>query len=570
MVKCQILKALRASGDGRPPRVNFGFQCAHWLNAATGALCIWTVLAQAAESVAPAATTQAVRMRDGIELSTDVYLPDAPPPFPVVLLRSPYSKAMGGEIGRGGARHGYAIVIQDTRGRFASKGENLPFHADGWSDGWDGFDTVKWIAQQPWCNGRIGTYGGSALGITQYQLAGSGTDRVACQHVTVAAPDLYEGGIYRGGVFRKAMIEDWLRVSQFSPKALEIWTAHPNYDAYWQARDLNRRLKYVRWPILHIGGYFDIFAQGTIDALLGCQERGGAGARGRQKLLLGPWTHGVLTDKAGELTFPDAKRPPNQVQDEFRWFDCHLKGQDNGVDELPPVTYYVMGDVTDANAPGNAWRTANAWPPVPTRPTRYYLHEDRTLSASAPAGTGALAYVYDPTNPAPTIGGYELTLPAGPRDQRALEQRPDVLVFSTGPLTAPLEVTGRVRARLFASSDAPDTDFLVKLCDVYPDGRSFNICEGILRARHRTSLARERLLRPGKVYAFDVDLWSTSIVFNRGHRLRVLVTSSSAPAYDPNPNTGAPFRQGSATRPARNTLHLSKSHPSHLLLPVAP
>ncbi len=535
---------------------------------ATSVLCAQALLLRAAESAAPTPTTQSVRMRDGTDLSTDVYLPDAAPPFPVVLLRSPYSKAMGTDIGRRGARHGYATVIQDTRGRFASPGENLPFFADGWSDGWDGFDTVEWIAKQPWCNGRIGTYGGSALGITQYQLAGSGTDRLACQHVTVATPDLYEGGIYRGGVFRKALVEDWLRASQFSPRALDIWTAHPNYDAYWQARDLNRRLKHVRWPILHIGGYFDIFGQGTLDAFVGCQERGGPGARGRQKLLMGPWTHSVLADKAGELTFPNARRPPNQVQDEFRWFDCYLKGQSNGVAELPAVAYYVMGDVADTNAPGNVWRTADTWPPVPSRKTRYFLHEDRTLSTAAPSGKGALSYVYQPTNPAPTVGGYELTLPAGPRDQRVLERRPDVLVFTTEPLTEPLEVIGRVRARLFASSDAPDTDFLVKLCDVYPDGRCFNICEGILRARHRTSLTRDRLLTPGKVYAFDLDLWSTSIVFNRGHRLRVLVTSSSAPAYDPNQNTGAPFRQNSATRAARNTVQVSKSCPSHLILPV--
>jgi hypothetical protein len=524
----------------------------------------------AAQLLAAAPESHQVPMRDGTRLGTDVYLPEGRPPFPVILLRSPYNKALGRDIGATGAKAGYATVIQDTRGRFGSEGENLPFHADGWAEHWDGFDTVEWVARQAWCNGKIGTFGGSALGITQLQVAGSGTDKLTCQHITVAAPNLYEGGIYRGGVFRKALTEDWLRVSLFSPEALKIWTAHPTYDAYWRGRDVTTRFRQINLPAVHIGGYFDIFAQGTIDAFLGYQSQGGPRARGQQKLLMGPWTHGVLTEKAGELTFPGAKRPPNGVHDQMRWFDYWLKGISNGIAGLPPVTYYVMGDVTDTNAPGNVWRTANQWPPLQTRLTRYYLQEDRTLSTTKPRRASSLTYTYNPQDPAPTVGGYELTLPAGPRDQRALENRPDVLVFTSDPLRAPLEVTGRVRARLYAASDAPDTDWLMKLCDVYPDGRSFNLGEGILRARCRKSLERERLLQPGHAERFDLDLWSTSIVFNRGHRLRVLLTSSSAPGYDPNPNTGAPFRSSDETRPARNTVQLSRRHPSHILLPIVP
>jgi putative CocE/NonD family hydrolase len=332
---------------------------------------------------------------------------------------------------------------------------------------------------------------------------------------------------------------------------------------------LNGHYDKVKAAAVHIGGYFDIFAQGTLDAFVGYQERGGPGARGKQKLIMGPWTHGVFSEKAGELTFPNAKRPPNNVRDQWRWFDHTLKGADNGINREPAVTYYVMGDTSNTNVPGNTWRTADRWPPVAATATPFYLRADRTVSRTKPGPAEPLGYTCDPTNPVPTLGGPELTIPAGPKDQRSIENRPDVLVFSTEPLAELLEITGRVRAKLWAASDAPDTDFFVRLCDVYPDGRSFNICEGRLRARFRESSSQEKLLKPGEVCAFDLDLWSTSIILNKGHRLRVHVTSSSAPGFDPNPNTGEPFRQSTTTRVARNTLYCDGEHPSHLLLPVA-
>lgn len=502
-------------------------------------------------------------MRDGVKLATDVYLPAATPPFPVILMRSPYNRTNTGGVGPNGTQMGYAVVVQDTRGRFASEGENLPFHLDAT----DGQDTVAWIHTQGWCNGRVGTMGGSALGITQLQLAGTGTE-LACQHIAVAGPRLYGDVVYVGGVFRKSLAEDWLRASKFSPKALDVWTGHSIYDLYWAERDVSRRYRKANAPALHLGGFYDIFAQGTIDAFLGFQTKGGPRARGHQKLLMGPWTHGVLTDKAGELTFPNAKRPPNDVHDPLRWMACYLKDAPNGLADLPPVTYYVMGDVMDTNAPGNEWRTAATWPPLPTTATRFYLQPDHALARTRPHGSRSLSYAYDPKDPAPTIGGYELTLPAGPRDQQVVEQRSDVLVFTSEPLSAPLEVIGNVTARIYVASDAPDTDFLVRLCDVYPDGRSFNICETIQRARFRESPLTEVPLKPGKIYGLNLSLWTTSIVFNKGHRLRVHVTSSSAPAYDPNPNTGEPFRSSERTRIARNTVYVSHAYPSRVVLPV--
>ncbi len=532
-------------------------------------LLILTLGIAALHSPRQAVQTHMLPMRDGVRLATDVYLPDGEPPFPVILIRTPYGKDSLKTIGEEGARRGYAVVIQDTRGRFASEGANLPFEGDGWWENRaDGVDTLHWIARQPWCNGKIGTWGGSALGINQLMLAGAGTDQLTCQHITVAEPNLYQS-LFPGGVFKKSLVEDWLRATQHAPDALQHWTHHPAYDHFWQARDVNRRYARVNAPAVHIGGYYDIFAQGTIDAFVGYQTRGGHGARGKQKLLMGPWAHGVLQKKVGELEFPNADQPPCAFHDPWRWFERYLKGVQNGVDREPAVVYYVMGAVGEPNALGNEWRTANRWPPLPTRPTPLYLHADRSLSFEKPAREDALRYTYDPNAPVPTLGGRELTLPAGPRDQRAIESRPDVRVFTSAPLEQPLEVIGRVKAILYVSSDAPDTDFIVRLCDVYPDGRSYNIAEGALRMRYRESLSREKLMTPGKIYHAEVDLWTTAIVFNKGHRLRVHVTSSSYPAYDPNPNTGEPFRASERTRKANNTVHCGGRFASCVVLPIA-
>jgi uncharacterized protein len=310
-----------------------------------------------------------VPMRDGVKLATDVWLPHTNGAFPVVLLRFPYNKDLGAGLGRDGTARGYAVVSQDTRGRFASEGENLPFLLEAP----DGKDTVTWIQEQPWCNGRIATWGASAGAITQFQLANAGPDLVDAQYLIVGAPNLYDV-VYTGGVFRKALIEDWIRSTRFATNALDVWVSHPVYDDYWIAQDATRHYPNVNAAAIHIGGYYDIFAQATLDAFVGYQKHGGQGARGRQKLVFGPWAHGVLQEKVGDLTFPEAKTPPGNVHDAWRWFDRWLKDDANGVEGEPAVTYYVIGDVTDSNAPGNTWRTANSWPPFDISPTPFYLH----------------------------------------------------------------------------------------------------------------------------------------------------------------------------------------------------
>ncbi|MCC6729171.1 MAG: CocE/NonD family hydrolase [Chthonomonadales bacterium] len=527
--------------------------------------------AQAVAAPAAGMRTERVAMRDGTRLATDIYLPAGGGRHPAILLRTPYNKDGGASLGADGARRGYAIVVQDTRGRFASEGLNLPFESDGWWDGrWDGYDTLEWISRQPWCDSHIGTSGGSALGVAQLLAAGTGTRRIAAQVVHVGAGSFYPDVVYPGGVFKRALAEDWLRATRYAPDALSRWTAHPTYDSYWRTRDLALRYAKVDAPAVHVGGWYDIFARGTIEAFQGYQTHGGPRARGHQKLVMGPWTHGIFQSTAGELQFPIGNRPPGKVADPWAWFDRYLKGVQNGVDREPAVTYYVMGDTTDPSAPGNQWRTADRWPPVPTRETPLYLRSNRSLSLAAPdSSDAALTYVYDPADPTPGVGGTHLTIPAGPMEQSRVEGRRDLLVFTGEPLPAPIEVTGTPRADIWFSSDAPDTDLFVTLCDVHPNGRSYNICDGRLRLRFREGFERGRPMAPGRVYRVRFDLWPTSIVFNRGHRIRVQIASCNAPGYDPNPNTGAPFRSGPERRPARNSVRADAAHASRLLLPVA-
>lgn len=505
-----------------------------------------------------------VAMRDGVKLATDIYAPATNGHWPVILARTPYGKALGGGFGTQAVTRAFVAVIQDVRGRNGSEGENLAFDQDRP----DGFDTMEWVKRQPWCNGRIGTWGGSAGAITQLQLAASGVEGLAFQHLVVGGPSLYHDVVYSGGIFRKSLAEDWLRASKFSPDALKLWTGHPTYDSYWRERDAAANYSRINAAAVHVGGYWDIFAQGTIDSFTGYQTKGGPGAKGRQKLVMGPWTHGVLRDRAGELTFPGGSKPPGRPDDAWPFFEHYLKGADNGIEKAPAVTYYVIGDVTNTNGLGNEWRTSETWPPVPTIPRPFYLSGDRSFSTSPAAAHEPLTYDYDPAKPVPTVGGMQLTIPAGPMEQKPVEERADVLVFTSEPLATPIEVCGQVMARLWFSSDAPDTDIFVRLCDVYPDGRSYNICEGCLRMRFRDGFSREELMAPGKVYPINVPLSPSCIVYNRGHRIRVQVTSSSSPGYDPNPNTGEPFRSSNRTQIARNSVYVGPAGPSQLELPV--
>jgi predicted acyl esterase len=511
---------------------------------------------EAADSMVP--------MSDGIELATTVYRLQGSGPFPVIVARTPYNKdGLKGEAQRF-CKSGYAFVAQDLRGRFKSKGHHaVIFHNDGWNSPHDGHDTLEWIAQQAWCNGKIGSTGGSALGITQNMAAPGAPKALAAQHVVVAFSDMYRQGAYQGGAFRSGLLENWLKGTGMTDVNLKTFVAHPRYDEFWEELNAETQAGRVNAPAVFLGGWYDIFLQGTINSFTTIQSRGGPAAKGKCRLVIAPIGHGTMD----ELKYPASASKLPRCADNLAWFDAMLKGKDNGIAAEKPVHYYVMGDPTDEKAPGNVWRTADTWPP-PAAETPYYLHATGKLSTARPAGDGSRSYKYEPAQPVPTVGGAELGLNIGPRDQRSVEERPDVLVFTSDVLEAPLELTGRIRARLYVSSNCPDTDFAVKLTDVYPDGRSMLVTDGIIRARFRESFEKEKLLEPGEVVEVPVDLWSTSLVFNKGHRLRIAVSSSNSPRFDPNPNTGHAFRADQEQRVATNTLHLSEKHPSQIVLPI--
>jgi len=306
----------------------------------------------------------------------------------------------------------------------------------------------------------------------------------------------------------------------------------------------------------------DSFSAGTINSFSIVQHKGGAGARGNCRLVMEPYGHG----SSNELTFPNSGSPA--TADIFRWFDTWMKNDGKDADKIPVVHYYVMGDPDDKSSTGNEWRTADDWP-IPAKMSPFYFCADGTLRQRRVRKKDvSLSYKYDPKDPVATIGGANLTISKGPRDQRKVENRPDVLLFTSEKLDKYIEITGSVRVKLWASSSAADTDFTAKLCDVYPDGRSMIVLDGIIRARHRNSMETSELMKPGRIYEFDIDLWSTSLVFSPGHSIRVAISSSNAPRFEPNPNTGKISGKDDKTIIATNRIYLDAERPSHILLPV--
>jgi uncharacterized protein len=505
-----------------------------------------------------------VAMRDGVQLATETFLPSGDGPFPVILVRSVYGRSGVGALAGAFNSAGIGWIVQDTRGRGASDGKDMVFADDGWGALQDGADTVAWVKGQPWCNGKIGTWGFSALGITQVLMAGA-TGDIACQAIGVAASNFYDQLSYQGGVFRKNLGEKWI-TAQGSPWALAIYKSHPTYDDYWKLHNADARAPQVTAPAVHIGGWFDIFGKGTINNFATRQEHGGPGAKGNQKLIMGAWPHGVVR-KVGELELRDNfDFDINGYQ--LRFFQNWLL-DDNGIMSEPAVHYYTLGDVDDAGAPGNEWRTADGWPPFETAATAYYLHGDGTLSTEAPAVESAsLSYTYDPADPVPTKGGQNLLMPAGPFDQREVGVRGDVLTFMTGPLEAPVEITGQVRVKLYVSTDAQDTDFAAKLLDVYPDGRQMLMLDNIQRLKFRNGFDQADPLAPGTVGEVEIDLWHISLVVNRGHRIGVQIASSNYPRFEKNPNSGDDWPTEDNLVAATNTIHVDTSRPSRLILPV--
>jgi putative CocE/NonD family hydrolase len=553
-------------------------------------------------------------MRDGLELSTDVYLPAEGGPFPVLLNRNPYNNNLDRYVIDAVyfAQRGYAAVTQDVRGRWDSPGEWYPFVHEMQ----DGYDTLEWVARQPWSNGKVGLWGASYHGLAQWLAAQMGHPSLAAMVPRVATSHQYHHWVYTGGAFQLGFNFWWcLSMSTHTtqvqylwfPEELHLqtlywhlplitmdeaagrrirhfrdWIGHPTYDDYWRSlRPIEEHYGEIGVPAFGIAGWFDVFLQGSLNNFMGMTKHGRTDrARRGQRIIVGPWIHdqgerGTIS-KTGDIDFGPAALIDLRAE-EVRWFDSWLKGIDNGILGEPRVKLFVMG--------ANRWREADEWPLPETRVTPYYFHSggqanslfgDGTLTPVAPGQEPADRYAYDPRHPVPTVGGStccaEDTVPIsmGPRDQRPVEWRPDVLVYTSPVLETDLEVTGPVQVVLFAASSARDTDFTAKLVDVFPSGYAMNVAQGILRARYRDSWEHPTLLEPGRIYQYGIDLWSTSNCFLKGHRLRVDISSSNFPQFDRNPNTGHPFGQDAELEVARQTVYHEAGHPSHILLPNIP
>ncbi|MBD3183505.1 CocE/NonD family hydrolase [Candidatus Poribacteria bacterium] len=513
--------------------------------------------------------TVMVPMRDGVKLATDIYLPTGDGPWPVILIRTPYNKegveAWGGMANLGG----YVFVAQDFRGRFGSEGKDYPvFLHGGWSKYQDGYDTVEWIAEQEWCNGKVGGIGMSAPAIDLNMMAPSRPPHLVCIYSVVAYSSMYHQCTYQGGVFRKSLMELWLSGNEFDPKNLEMFRAHPNYDDFWKKFDCESVADRVNVPCLFLGGWYDIFNAGSVNSFTTINNNGDEGARGNCILAMEAYGHGRAEEC---VQFPDKGRPEiANIGNWMSWFDMWMKNDGKGMEELKPVYYFVMGDPDDKNTPGNQWKSADDWP-IPAEMTKAYFHSDGKLSFNpSEESESSLYYDYDPKDPVPTIGGANLVISKGPMDQQSIEDREDVLLFTSDELENYMEITGPLTVKIWALSDAVDTDFTAKLCDVYPDGRSILIADGIIRASHRNTLKKRELMEPGQIYEFEIDLWNTSLVFSPGHRIRVAISSSNSPRFDTNPNTGKLPDEDEKTKVARNTIYMDAEHPSHIILPVVP
>lgn len=508
-------------------------------------------------------------MRDGFELSTDIYLPSPDAKnLPCILLRLP-----GGRAAEPWKSYsalsvlGFAVAIQDTRSAVDKEGKTLPYLSDGWLQHQDGYDAVEWLAKSDYTNGKIGTLGFSAAGLTQILMAPSAPPSLKCQYIGVAPPSMHQYAIFPGGQLLKNQVEGWLGVYAKDPAVLAQVCDQPFYNQFWQCLDANTMTQLVKVPGFHYGGWYDTFSQGTLDVFTSRQNQGASGAKGTQKLVMGPWTHYYHLTKLGDFEVPKNGMQPPFDMSEKRWFDHYLKGDGNGIDEIAAVTYYVMGPFDGTPSSGNVWKSSDVWP-IPCTYTPFYLRENGKLSTSVPMCEKTLfSYEYNPKDPVPTMGGNNLFLESGPKDQRLIEERKDVITFTSEPLDEEMEITGRIKAKLFFTSDKKDTDIVARLTDVYPDGKSILIADGICRIG---SLQRE--IKEGEIQEFEVDLWSTSLVFAKGHKIRVTLCSSNYPRFEKNLNIGYEAEKSLEGNKdgviAKNTFIVSKEHPSAIILPV--
>jgi len=512
-----------------------------------------------------------VPMRDSVKLGTDLYFPaSSGPPWPALVQRTPYDRYWdANSITYITDVLGYALVVQNLRGYGDSEGEPLVFFTDGWGTLQDGYDAIEWVAAQTWSNGRTGMFGASAHGMTQYYAAGARPSHLTCAVPMVAGPSMYHHCAFTGGEFRKALVETWLN-GLGNPWLIDSVANHPGYDTLWSVIDLGSRWDSVTCPLFHISGWYDMFTDGQLTAFSELNPR-----FHNQKLFVGPWGHSTWNSRyQGDLVYP-ANAEMNEADFwfmMFNWYNHWIK--DTTVQTGLRVKYYLMGDCDDPDTTRwNHWVETDAWPPPGAQSRDYFFTASGVLDTVPPIASAAYdSFTYDPSDPSPTYGGREyigLSHGYGPINQNPVEGRPDVLIYSTPILTRSLTVAGKLICRLYAASDRFDTDWSIRVTDVYPDGRSILVTDNILMARHRHGFDREDSLIPGQPDTFDIDVWSTAHVFNAGHRVRVIVSSSNYPRFEKNPNTGAHFKRDDPVFvTARQKVYRESGLPSHITLPV--
>jgi len=542
-----------------------------------------------------------VPMRDGVILSADIFRPEAAGTFPVILMRTPYDNNSLIAKGIQYARRGYALVAQDCRGRYDSAGEFYAWH----NEVKDGYDTQEWIGRQPWCNGKIGTAGGSYLGLVQWLAAPLRSQYLKTMVPRVITSNFYDSPNYSGGAFQLALNMLWgfrqlgrtnqniehynwpelfrtlplITADEAAGRKITFWkdwVRHPSYGDYWKEVSIEEKYEQINVPALIMGGWYDLYSKQAFVNYNGMVQRGGTEeARKGTKMIMGAWPHPLSASTiTGEVDFgADSKYDLEGM--ELRWFDYWLKGIDNGIMNEAPIKLFIMG--------ANYWRDEYEWPLARTQYVNYYFHSsgranslsgNGTLSTTLPEDEPPDRYIYNPDNPVPTLGGNNCCSPDivawGAYDQRPAEQRNDVLVYTTPVIQCDIEVTGPIVVKLYASSSTPDTDFTAKLVDVFPDGYAMNLCDGIIRARYRESFEEAKLMKPGTVYEFTIDCWVTGNVFKAGHRIRVEISSSNFPRFDRNPNTGHEFGMDSELSIAEQKVYHNRNYPSHIILPVIP
>jgi predicted acyl esterase len=501
-----------------------------------------------------------VPMADHVALAVDGYFPTIySRAGGAILTRTPYNKFSLVGSGTVMTQLGIPVFLEDVRGRNASHGTYDLFF-ESWQDG---PQTIKWITSR-FDVDLVATHGYSANGIDQYFIAGENPPGLGCQLIATATPNLYNA-VFQGGQLRKNLMESWLTLLECPDYLDELIEQEIFGYAYWGNVCLYDDWSSVNVPAIHIAGWYDCFLQGTLEGFCGYHYEGGAGAVGQSKLIIGPWRHGGTQKQVqGQLMYP-ANSVDDFSYDMFLDLFAYALGVPNNYAGWPAVTYYVMGDVDDPLAPGNEWEYAADWPPAYTE-KNWYIKDTGRLEKSLPTGSFQ-HYTYDPGNPVPTLGGQNLFIPNGPYDQSSVENRADVLKFTSDVLSTPYKAVGPVKVRLYVSSDCPDTDFTAKLTDVYPDGRSMLITDGILRMRNRDGVDQWNFMQQGIIYEIEIDLASTAYVWDQGHRIRLTVSSSNYPRFLNNPNTTDGIMANTTTDTALNFVYMNASKPSCLILP---